>query len=86
MTESDFALLRFISQTVTSIWTTLSKLVIFGLPITTLMLSALAISIVMPFVLQFTSTAFFSSLSKKVGSERQAQISLQQRAERRSKK
>ena len=85
MTESDFALLRFISQTVTSIWTTLSKLVIFGLPITTLMLSALAISIVMPFVLQFTSTAFFGSLSNKFNTERHHQLMLQQRMERSKK-
>ena len=72
MTESDFALLRFIAQLITSIWDTLSELVIFGFPITTFMLSALAISIVLPFAWQFTSTAIFGSLSNKVNSEKYA--------------
>lgn len=56
MTDLEMGFLSMIGANVAGIWNALSQIVIFGMSFTTILVSALAISTVLPFFLKFLSS------------------------------
>ena len=56
MTDFEFGFLSIIGNMVNGIWNALSKIVIFGMPFNVALVSALAISTILPFFLHFLSS------------------------------
>ena len=57
MTENEILILTFVSNIMTQIWSYYSGFVFFGVSLTSILSAMLAISIILPFLYQFTSSA-----------------------------
>lgn len=57
MTDNEILILTFVSNIMTQIWSYYSGFVFFGVSLTSILSAMLAISIILPFLYQFTSNS-----------------------------
>ena len=67
MTENEILILNFVSNIMSQIWSYYSGFVFFGVPLTAILSAMLAVSIILPFLYQFTSGAASTILGYELG-------------------